>query len=86
MSQPQPGLTGEIPSGISVNWTKRNCQLKILYPEKISYKYKIVSDKQAQSIYYQQTLMKKKIDFRGNGNILRWIMVVAHIWKYTNSH
>lgn len=29
--------------GVRVNWRKGNCQLKILYPEKIRYKCKILT-------------------------------------------
>ena len=73
-----------VPSGISVNWTKGNCQLEILYPEKICYKYKIFLDKQNQRFCHQQTFLKNLS--WGNENILKWIMVmVVQVCEYAKS-
>ena len=63
MSQPQPGLTGMVPSHICFSLIKSNYQLEILYPEKISYKYKLFLDKTRDFVTSRLTIKKKKIYF-----------------------
>lgn len=46
----------KIPPGITVNRMKGNCQLKILYSEKVSKKYKIFLDKTRYFVTSRLTL------------------------------